>query len=244
MVSTRGRAASRRRRCRRRPHRRRRSDAPGLCDVCGPSALLGDLALGAVALALDDHGVDVVQDAVEDGGGKRAVVVEDLRPVLVGTVGGDHHRRAFVAPADDLEQQIGAVLVDRQIAKLVDDQQPGLKVAADLPLEADCAAASVLMMSTAVVNSAECPPTQAAWPRAMAMWVLPRPTVLINTTLVFSATKARRNRFWICGRLIFFGHVHSKSSIVLRTGKRACLMRRAMARVSRVLASPSISSAR
>src|SRR5262249_9940386 len=98
--------------------------------------LLGDLALGAVALALDDDGVDVVQDAVEDGGGERAVVVEDLRPVLEGTVGGDHHRPAFVAPADDLEQQIGAVLVDRQIAELVDDQQAGLEVATDLTLEA------------------------------------------------------------------------------------------------------------
>src|SRR5262249_22333515 len=79
------------------------------------------------------------------------------------------------------------------------------------------------MMSTAVVNSAEWPPMQAACPSAMAICVLPRPTVEIKTTLVLEATKARRNRFWICGRLIFFGQVHSKSSMVLRMGKRACL---------------------
>src|SRR5215813_766275 len=94
------------------------------------------LGLGAEALALNDDGIDVVEDAVEDGGGERAVVVEDLRPVLVGTIGGDHHRRALVALADDLKQQIGTVLIDRQVAELVDDQQVGLEIAADLPLEA------------------------------------------------------------------------------------------------------------
>src|SRR5262249_656083 len=100
------------------------------------------------------------------------------------------------------------------------------------------------MMARAVVKSTEWPPLQAAWPSAMPICVLPRPTVEIKTTLVLEVMKARRNRFWICGRLIFFGHVHSKSSIVLRTGKRAFLMRRAMARFSRSVASPSINSAR
>src|SRR5262245_21827431 len=63
-----------------------------------------DLGLGAEALAFDDDGIDVVEDAIQD------VIVEDLRPVLVGTVGGDQHRRALVALADDLEQQICTVL--------------------------------------------------------------------------------------------------------------------------------------
>src|SRR5262249_18260153 len=86
-----------------------------------PSAFIAHLGFGAEALALNDDGIDVVEDAVEDGGGERAVVVEDLRPVLVGTIGGDDHRRALVALADDLKQQIGTVLVDRQVAELVDD---------------------------------------------------------------------------------------------------------------------------
>jgi hypothetical protein len=34
-------------------------------------------------------------------------------------VGGDHDRRALVALADDLEQQVYAALVDRQVAELV-----------------------------------------------------------------------------------------------------------------------------
>ena len=74
--------------------------------------LLVDLFLGPEALAFDDDGIDVMEDAVEDGGGQGAVVVEDLRPVLVDAVGGDHHRSALVALADDLEQEVGAELVD------------------------------------------------------------------------------------------------------------------------------------
>lgn len=64
-----------------------------------------------------------------------AVVVEDLRPVFVSEVGGDHHRSALVALADDLEPQICAVLVDRKVAELVDNQYGGLQVAVELALE-------------------------------------------------------------------------------------------------------------
>src|SRR6202049_3902035 len=100
----------------------------------GPG-LLVNLVLGAVALAFDDDGVGVVQDAVEDGGGQGAVVVEDLRPVFVGAVGGDHHRSALVALADDLEQQVCAVLVDRKVTELIDNQYGGLQVTLELALE-------------------------------------------------------------------------------------------------------------
>src|SRR5690349_13907799 len=98
-------------------------------------ALLVRLSLGTEALAFDDDGIDVMQDAIEDRGGQGAVIVEDLRPVLVGAVGGDHHRSSFVALADDLEQQVGAMLVDGKISELVDDQQVGLEIAADLTLQ-------------------------------------------------------------------------------------------------------------
>ena len=65
-----------------------------------------------------------------------AVVVEDLRPMFVGAVGGDHHGGAFVALADDLEQQVGAVLVDGQVAEFVDDEEGGLEIAGEFALEA------------------------------------------------------------------------------------------------------------
>src|SRR5262245_38424107 len=67
---SRGRAASRHRRCKRRPDRRGRSGVPARWGICvEPSGLLVDVFFGAEALALDDHGIDVVEDAVEDGGG-------------------------------------------------------------------------------------------------------------------------------------------------------------------------------
>src|SRR5271170_6316128 len=67
-------------------------------------------------------------------------------------------------------------------------------------------------MSTAVVKSTECPFRQAARPKAIDKCVLPRPTFPIRTTLVWVAMKARRNRFWICWRLILLGQLHWKSS--------------------------------
>ena len=39
-----------------------------------------DLGVGAVALALDDDGLGVVQQAVQQGRGEDGVVVEDGRP--------------------------------------------------------------------------------------------------------------------------------------------------------------------
>lgn len=42
-------------------------------------------------------------------------MIEDLRPVLVGAIGRDDHGAMLVAFADDLEEQIGALLIDGQI---------------------------------------------------------------------------------------------------------------------------------
>ena len=47
-----------------------------------------DLILHAETLAFDDHGVRVMQQPVEHGAGRRAVVVEDFGPVFIGLVGG------------------------------------------------------------------------------------------------------------------------------------------------------------
>ena len=79
----------------------------------------------AVASSLDDHGVSVVQQPVEDGGSKGGVVVEDLRPVLEGPVGSNYQSALLIAQTDHLEQQVGAGLVDGQKAQLVQDEQRG-----------------------------------------------------------------------------------------------------------------------
>ena len=87
-----------------------------------------DAVFHAVALALDDDGLGVVDDAVEEGGGEGGVIVEDGGPVLVGLIGGQEDRAAFVAVAHDLEEQVGAAFIDGQIAQFVDRQQIGAGV--------------------------------------------------------------------------------------------------------------------
>lgn len=77
-----------------------------------------------------------MEQAVEQCRSQRAVVVEDLRPVLEGTVGGDHRRAALITLADPLEEHIGAELVDGQVAEFVDDEQRRLEQPGHLALDA------------------------------------------------------------------------------------------------------------
>ena len=44
------------------------------------------LVAHAIAAALDDHRLGVMQQAVEQGGDQRAVIVEDFRPLFEGAV--------------------------------------------------------------------------------------------------------------------------------------------------------------
>ncbi len=64
-----------------------------------------------------------MQQPVEDRGGDDAVA-EDLAPGAEALVAGQDHGPAFIAPADELEEQVRALAVDRQVADLVDDEQP------------------------------------------------------------------------------------------------------------------------
>ena len=77
----------------------------------------------------------MVEEAVEDGGGDGGVAVEDGGPLLEGLVGGEPDGTAFVACADDLEQEIGPALVDGQVADLIEDQKRRGRVFAQLGFE-------------------------------------------------------------------------------------------------------------
>ncbi len=76
----------------------------------------------------------MVQHAVEDRGGDDAVT-EDLAPGAEALVGGQDQRALLVAPADELEEQVGAGLVDWQVTDLVDDQQARHGVGFEFVLE-------------------------------------------------------------------------------------------------------------
>ena len=51
---------------------------------------------------------------------------QDLTPLFEPFVGREHGGCALVAPVDELEEEHGAGLADRQVADLVDDQERGI----------------------------------------------------------------------------------------------------------------------
>ena len=78
--------------------------------------------------SLHEAGVGMMQQPIEQRGGQRSVVVEDFRPVLIGTVGAQQDGAAFIALRDDLEEQVRTVFIDRQISYFVNDNQRRLQI--------------------------------------------------------------------------------------------------------------------
>lgn len=64
----------------------------------------------------------MVDEAVDHGGGDD-VVGEGFAPAAEGQVAGDDDGALFVAGRDELEEQVGCVGVEGQVADLVDDDQ-------------------------------------------------------------------------------------------------------------------------
>lgn len=90
--------------------------------------LLINLIFHAVAWAFYDDCLRMVEEPVKDGGGKGAVVVEDAGPFFIYPVGGDESGGLFIAEAEGLEEDVGALFINREIAQLIDEQEVGLKV--------------------------------------------------------------------------------------------------------------------
>ena len=78
-----------------------------------------------VALPLDIQGRGMVQEPVEDGRGQD-MIIEDLAPVGEALVVGDDQAPPLVAPDQEPEEQAGLLPRERQIAQLVEDEQPGI----------------------------------------------------------------------------------------------------------------------
>ena len=57
----------------------------------------------------------------------RSRVAEDVAPGAEALIAGQDDRAPLVAARDQLEEEIGAVAVDRDVADLVDDQQLRLR---------------------------------------------------------------------------------------------------------------------
>ncbi len=93
-----------------------------------------ELFLEAIGVAPDIERDGVVKQAVQDRRGNHSVA-EHLAPSAEALIAGQDHRPALIAPADELEEQIGTLPVDRQVADLVNDQRPGRGVELELVVE-------------------------------------------------------------------------------------------------------------
>ena len=76
----------------------------------------------AIAVAADVDDMAVMQQAIDERSG-HDLVAQDLAPLLEAFIGGQHSGCALIAPVDELEEEHGAGLADRQVADLVDDQE-------------------------------------------------------------------------------------------------------------------------
>jgi len=84
-----------------------------------------DTVFHSVAGTFNYNRLGVVKKAIEDSGSNGAITVEDSRPLFEGFVGGDDDGTAFVSLADDLEKQVGSVLIYGQVADFV--QKKGVR---------------------------------------------------------------------------------------------------------------------
>jgi hypothetical protein len=82
--------------------------------------------------ALNNDGLRMMEQPVQDGGRQGAVIVKDFGPLLKGAVGGNDDCPLFIAQRggvlDHLEEQIGTGLINGQVAQLVEDEERGFGV--------------------------------------------------------------------------------------------------------------------
>ena len=100
--------------------------------------MLGDqvgVLAQAVAGALDADDGGVVQEPVEQRGGHDRVA-EHVPPLGESLVRGEDHGALLVAGVDELEEEVGGLGVDGDVADLVDDEQGGASVVSELVVEA------------------------------------------------------------------------------------------------------------
>jgi hypothetical protein len=183
--------------------------------------------LEAVAVALEGDDFGVVDEPVDHGGGDD-LVAEDLAPAAERLVAGDDERGAFVAAADELEEQVRGLGLERDVADLVDDQQ---RVAAQ-PSQLVLQPAGVVGVGQAgdplgcgreqhPMAGLAGPDRQAGRPGGSCR-CRAGPS---SSTLSLAVTKSSVPRWAIRSRLRPRAWSKSNSSRLLRPGKRAARMR-------------------
>jgi len=85
----------------------------------------------AVAGAFDLNDDGMVEQTIEECRGDHRVT-ENFTPFGKAAIAGQDHGALFVAGIDELEEEVGAAVGDREVANLVDDEERGPAVEADL----------------------------------------------------------------------------------------------------------------
>ena len=78
-----------------------------------------------ITLAFDIDRDGMVEQSIENRRGDDGIP-EDLAPGAEALIAGEQNRALLIAPGDELEEQIGALPINRDIADLVNDQELGL----------------------------------------------------------------------------------------------------------------------
>ena len=76
----------------------------------------GELLFYSITVSFDLYQRTMMDEAIDGGGGKGIVVVQDVSPISESAVGGYDDGTTFIPVRDDLEQQLSALLVDGEIA--------------------------------------------------------------------------------------------------------------------------------
>src|SRR6516164_3249008 len=89
---------------------------------------LGIFVFHAIAVSLNHDRLPVMHQPVDQGCCQGVVHIKEGAPFPEGSIRSDHDRSHFVTGGDNLEQQIGATLVDGQIAQLIEEEKTGTDI--------------------------------------------------------------------------------------------------------------------
>ena len=82
-----------------------------------------DLFFHAIAFAGDGDNFGVMEEPIENGGSEGGIVIEDTGPLFERLVCGENNGAMFIALADDLKEEVGAGLIDGEVAEFINDQE-------------------------------------------------------------------------------------------------------------------------
>src|SRR5580658_5834398 len=92
---------------------------------------IGIFVSHTIAISLNNDPLPVMHQPVDQGRGQGVVHVKDFAPFPEGSIRGDHDRSHFITGGDNLEQQIGPLLVDGQIAQLIEEEKTGTDISSE-----------------------------------------------------------------------------------------------------------------